>query len=1251
MASHDQTSPRDHQPGWNITIPLEQLESYVQDVVRKSLIAAKQPQSKDITVEEEGNQGNPNPTAQEVIEEPLPLNYKSAKIREYDGSTDPCYIAMEIKSNAKIQASIFEAKQSGEESLRTYIKRFNKIALEVPTCAQETKITAFTQGLREGEFFKSLVKKAPRTFKDLLARAEKYINMEEAQRQKKEVARREGGREQGRSRENHDPMGRLFRYAPYRGTRDKAVHMCEERVDTQAPVSKEKLWKYCALHQECTHDTSECRSLQQRHQLPYVRDGRPVPKKPRSVPWFRGSQTSIPPRDATSSREKGKQEMDHAKKNKTSGDGPAKGIINMISGGSTDGDSNRARKAWSRRESLGVEEGRQGAGPIITFGPQDLEGVNLPHNGALLIQARIANYNVRRVFVDSGSSVNVLFQEAFEQMDLQGYALSPVKTALYGFAGHIVQPQGEMLLPITLGSGDEKRTVMTRFTLVEAPSSYNVILVKIDYKRARQNGKEGALGGREVCSVEESKSEYEEVEIELGQTGKSVKIARDLDAWLIEALRGCLMQNKDVFAWAQGDLVGVSSQVAEHKLNISPGSRPVLQKKRHFGAEKDKVIAEQVQELLRAGHIKEIQFPTWLSNVVLVPKATEKWRMCVDFRDLNKACPKDCYPLPRIDQLVDSTSGCELLSFMDAYQGYHQIPLALEDQDKVSFVTSGGTFCYVVMPFGLKNAGATYQRMMDRVFREQVGRNVEVYVDDILVKSRTRDSFLPDLEETFATVRRYGIKLNPAKCMFGVKSGKFLGFMVTERGIEVNPEKVKLLREMPSPTSINKVQRLTGRITALARFIARSAHRSYHFFQVLRNAQRFGWTEQCEQAFQELKEHLASLPILVKPEPGERLWIYLSTTEKAVSTVLIKEEKGNQRPVYYVSHALKGAKVRYTEIEKMDLALVITARKLRPYFLSHPVTVLTNSLLGRIMTHPDASGRLVKWSVELGEYDIEYQPRKAIKAQALSDFLTEVATFGQEEVWRVFVDGASGVGGSGVGIILISPAQEKIEIAVKLDFQASNNEAEYEAVIAGMQRAREVGQVNKTFCTREEKLIKYCKMIEELGASFNTWSIEQIPRKENMEANALAKRAVTGEGDSKESLMQRETVAAIEAREPVLQENTWKTPIVKYLTQGTLPEDKGRARIIRRQAVRFAILGGSLYRRSYQGPLLKCLGEGETEYVLQEVHEGCCGNHGGSMSLVRRVMLSGYWWPTLQADASKICPVLLRMPEVRQYTA
>ncbi|KAL0462473.1 UNVERIFIED_CONTAM: Pro-Pol polyprotein [Sesamum latifolium] len=151
-------------------------------------------------------------------------------------------------------------------------------------------------------------------------------------------------------------------------------------------------------------------------------------------------------------------------------------------------------------------------------------------------------------------------------------------------------------------------------------------------------------------------------------------------------------------------------------------------------------------------HIKEIQFRKWLSNVVLVPKPVGKWKMCIDFRDLNKACPMDFYPLPRIDKLVDSTSGCELLSMMVASQGYHQLMLALEDRKRASFITPTGIFCYVTMPFGLKNARATYQHLVDKIFRPQIGRNVEVYVDDMLVKSREARNHVADLEEAFSVL-------------------------------------------------------------------------------------------------------------------------------------------------------------------------------------------------------------------------------------------------------------------------------------------------------------------------------------------------------------------------------------------------------------------------------------------------------------------------------------------------------------------
>ena len=202
---------------------------------------------------------------------------------------------------------------------------------------------------------------------------------------------------------------------------------------------------------------------------------------------------------------------------------------------------------------------------------------------------------------------------------------------------------------------------------------------------------------------------------------------------------------------------------------------------------------EEVDKLLTASFIREVFYPDWLANVVMVKKNTRKWRMYVDFTDLNKACLKDSFPLPMTDQLVNSTVSHKLLTFMDVFLGYNQIMMDKDNQEKTSFITSRGLFCYRVMPFGLKNAGATYQRLMNRMFHDQIGRNVEVYVDDMLVKSKEENNHLDDLEETFKTLRQYRMKLNPSKCAFGVYSGKFLGFMVSQRGIEANPDKIKAI--------------------------------------------------------------------------------------------------------------------------------------------------------------------------------------------------------------------------------------------------------------------------------------------------------------------------------------------------------------------------------------------------------------------------------------------------------------------------
>ncbi|KAL0320127.1 UNVERIFIED_CONTAM: Retrovirus-related Pol polyprotein from transposon.6 [Sesamum radiatum] len=208
---------------------------------------------------------------------------------------------------------------------------------------------------------------------------------------------------------------------------------------------------------------------------------------------------------------------------------------------------------------------------------------------------------------------------------------------------------------------------------------------------------------------------------------------------------------------------------------------------------------------------------------------------------------------------------------MDASQGYHQIMLALEDRKKVSFITSQGTFYYVAMPFGLKNAEATYQRLVDKIFHPLIGINIEVYVDDMLVKSKKVKEHVKDFEETFSVLRKYKLKLNPAKCASGVQGGRFLGFMVTQRGIEANLLKIRAIIEMKVPTCLNEIQRLTGSIAALSRFISKSAEKSLQFFKTLRKAKTFEWGTPCQLAFKELKAYLARLPLLVKPSPGETL--------------------------------------------------------------------------------------------------------------------------------------------------------------------------------------------------------------------------------------------------------------------------------------------------------------------------------------------------------------------------------------------
>jgi hypothetical protein len=220
-----------------------------------------------------------------------------------------------------------------------------------------------------------------------------------------------------------------------------------------------------------------------------------------------------------------------------------------------------------------------------------------------------------------------------------------------------------------------------------------------------------------------------------------------------------------------------------------------------MSAEREEAVKTEVQRLLDAGVIRPVQYPEWLANVVMVKKKNGKWRMCVDFTDLNKCCLKDPYPLPRIDKLVDITAGCEVMSLLDCFFGYHQIWLNPDDEEKTSFITPRGSYCYKRMPKGLRNAGPTFFENDRRVFDKQKGKNLVAYVDDIVVKRDKKNTHIEDLQETFKNLRNSGVRLNPDKCFFGIKKGKLLGCLVSARGIEANSEKIAAIINMKPPAN------------------------------------------------------------------------------------------------------------------------------------------------------------------------------------------------------------------------------------------------------------------------------------------------------------------------------------------------------------------------------------------------------------------------------------------------------------------
>ena len=567
---------------------------------------------------------------------------------------------------------------------------------------------------------------------------------------------------------------RRRRYSPQRFTRltasvSQVLHEVRNeqflRWPTQMksdPATRDNT-KYCEFHRDYGHRTDNC--IQLRREIEYliqrgylrrfISPGNQAQSQTQNQ--NQASTQQPPPRQTTTQHQQPLGEI-HV-------------ILGGFAGGGESSSSRKSHLRSIRSADMGEIQAvskLQRVDTTITFSDSDLEGCQHPYDDPLVVRAIVANTTVHRVLVDNGSSADIIFASAFDKMGIGRENLELVNTHLRGFSGEKVLPLGSIQLVLTLGEPPCQATTTTRFLIIDSPSAYNMLLgrpslnvikaipseyhmiikfptvngvgtVRGDQRVAREcytasmkqgtveNVNVGELDMRdEVLTRPKPSEELEPVSLDddpkhLAYIGW--KLAKDLKGLLTQFLR----QNRDIFTWKQADMGGIDPTVITHKLNTNPSFKPIKQKRRSFAPERQKAINEEVSKLLQAGAIREVEYPEWLANVVLVKKANGKWRLCIDFTDINKACPKDSFPFPRIDLIVDATAGHELLSFMDAFSSYNQISMDPGDQEKTSFVTVQGTYCYRVMPFGLKNAGATYQRLVNRMFQRQICATMEVY--------------------------------------------------------------------------------------------------------------------------------------------------------------------------------------------------------------------------------------------------------------------------------------------------------------------------------------------------------------------------------------------------------------------------------------------------------------------------------------------------------------------------------------------
>uniref|UniRef100_A0A2N9EMQ6 Uncharacterized protein n=1 Tax=Fagus sylvatica TaxID=28930 RepID=A0A2N9EMQ6_FAGSY len=1016
---------------------------------------------------------------------------------------------------------LLSVKQMEGESLRAFVHRFNEEAMKIDRPKEDVTVTAFMAGLRKGDFLYELCKDPPETMSELMYEATKHMNAEDALE-----AMDDPPPKRRKEAEDRKPE-------PSKQKVPKFTETPERKRTTAPPV---KFSSFTPLN------TPIDKLLLQIQDDPSLR----WPGKIRSDPNSRPKNLYCRSMSVVQ-RIPVQQSLQHrGNRSEHNRPGPVGEIRTIVGGPASGGTSRASRKAYARQvhnimvvqrppKNIRLDD------QIISFSEEDARGTHQPHDDALVITINIAGFTTRRVMVDNGSSADILYLPAYQQMRLDKDKLRPMDAPLVGFTGDKVCPVGIVTLPITVGTHPKTVSKTVDFLVVNCPSAYNAIIGRPTLNRLRAvtstyhlllkfptehgigevRGDQiaarecylaslGSGGQNQTMSIEEQKvlvkpsGELDTIELEDGRPERTTKIGADLPPKIKESLVQFLKDNKDVFAWSHEDMPGINPSIISHKLNVDPSLRPIKQKRRVFAPERNNAIMEEVDKLLAANFIREVFYPDWLANVVMVKKS------------------------------------------------YNQIVMDENDQEKTSFITSRGLFCYKVMPFGLKNAGATY----------------------------------PTTDEQ--------------EC------------------------------------STTRLEEMSKKISWLYGFAERHRSKPRQNQGNLRNAA----TKEHPKKSKDSREEVAALNRPSKQ--GEELYLYLAVSPTA--------PRKDIRPW-----------------KSLAFALVTAARKLRPYFQAHTIVLLTNHPLRKAMNKPDAAGRLIQWSIELSEFDIDYRPRTAIKAQALADFIAEFTSKDDEPTedveqaskWTVNIDGSSTKDSGGVGIVLRSPEGDIIKQAIRLQYPTTNNEAEYEALLLGLKTAKilgateldvrsdsqlVVGQVNGDYEAKEGRMQQYLQLVRHQISQFREVRLCRVPREQNTEADQLAKSASSSTVDDKIKTVQQSSLQTTEVN-PIHTEISWMTPNQSHTyKEEHYQTNRHEARRLKVRASRFLMLQGTLYKRGFSLPYLRCLAPDEANYVMREIHEGVCGDHSGARALQRKIVRAGYYWPSMKADTYQFVPTLRQVP-------